>query len=383
MKRQYQSLLLKINLVILIVNGFGFCADNPFNIYSKISKYDSLLTDGLLRYKIPGAAAAIIQDHKIIYKETFGVRNIYSQIAVNDSTIFRLASLSKGFTSTLTGMLVEENLLNWDSKVIDFLPDLKLSDPAATENLTISHLLSQTSGLPSYAGTDKLENNISYQQLIQDLAIIPLVSMPGEQYNYQNVVFSLTGDILAEITNQSFEKLLNTYIFKPLKLRHTSIGMDAYLQEHNHAFPHIKADSIWIPTTVKPSYYNIPPAAGINASIDDMIIWVKAMLGAYPQIIPDNIRKETMKAHIPTEKASRYFGKWENLGQTWYGLGWRVFEFDEHTLVYHGGYVQGFRAEIALDLYRNIGIVVLMNAASPLADNCIPMFFDLFVEKQQ
>ncbi len=278
---------------------------------------------------------------------------------------------------------MNEELIYWDSKVKDYLPDLQLSDPAATEKLTIAHLLSQTSGLPSYAGTEKLENNISYEQLIQDLAVIPILYMPGEHYNYQNVVFSLTGDILAGITNQSFEKLLKEYIFNPLNLRHASIGMDAYLQEHNHAFPHIKADSMWIPTTVKPSYYNIPPAAGINASINDMIIWVKAMLGGYPDIIPNNTRKEIMKAHIPTAKASRYFGKWDNLGQTWYGLGWRIFEFDDHILVYHGGYVQGFRAEIALDLYRNIGIVVLMNAASPLADNCIPMFFDLFVEKQQ
>jgi len=353
--------------------------DSPFYIYDIITKYDCVFTEQMKQHKIPGAALAVVRNDEVIYVKCYGVRNVNFTEPVNEHTLFRLASLSKGISAVLTGMLVESKALAWDAPVINYLHDFQLCDPAATQRLTIRHILSHTSGLPSYAGTELLESNLSYPVLKTNLATVRLSAQPGEQYNYQNVLFSLIGDIIKSVMQTGYEQVIDSYLFKPLGMNDACMGRLKYLGQLNHASAHIMRDSVVVPVKIKQSYYNIPPAAGMNASITDMVQWLKVMLGYRPDIVSPAIREQIFMPYIKTDKESRYFGKWRNLNDTYYGLGWRVFNYAETNLIYHGGYVQGFRSEIAIDPVNRLGIVILMNSESPFADMCIPLFFDLYL----
>ena len=75
----------------------------------------------------------------------------------------------------------------------------------------------------------------------------------------------------------------------------------------------------------------------------------------------------------------RYLRTWRNLRKAWYGLGWRVFEYSGTKIVHHGGYVRGYRAEMAFAPEKGIGMVILMNGASRFANSCVPTFFDLYL----
>ncbi|MBA4144909.1 MAG: hypothetical protein C0523_04040, partial [Cytophaga sp.] len=59
----------------------------------------------------------------------------------------------------------------------------------------------------------------------------------------------------------------------------------------------------------------------------------------------------------------------------YYGMGWRIINFKDDVVYYHGGYVNGFRSEIAIHPKDNIAICVLVNSTGPLADQSIPEFF--------
>jgi len=353
--------------------------DDPFYIYRIAIKYDSLLQTRIKEYNIPGAACVLVSQDALVYKKCFGVRELGDNEPVTEHTLFRLASLSKGFTAILTGLLVEKQLLDWNEPISDFLPELNLMTNSQYGEPTLRHILSHTSGLPSYAGTELLEENMSYTELLASLQQVPPLAPPGQQYNYQNVVFSITGDILAAVADTSYKALVNSLLFTPLGMKDATIGYQDFVNNPDHASPHIEINSVQVPVKVKTSYYHIAPAAGINASINDMAEWIKVILGYRPEIISRSVLQQVTKIQISTEKATRYFGKWSRLGDANYALGWRIFDYNGIHLVYHGGSVQGFRTEIAVDPVNHLGIVFLFNCETLFADICVPEFFDLYM----
>ena len=106
-----------------------------------------------------------------------------------------------------------------------------------------------------------------------------------------------------------------------------------------------------------------------------------ALLKKYPDVISQDILNEIYKPHIKTHIKRRYTRNWKGLGDIYYGLGWRVFNFKGNEIIYHGGYITGYRAEIAICPQKGIAIAVLMNSSSRLANKCIPAFFDMYFSK--
>src|SRR5690606_29442516 len=113
-------------------------------------------------------------------------------ISVDAHTVFRLASRSKAFAGTMTGLLVNDGSLRWDSRVADFVPGFRLADDSYTRQVTVSDLLSHSVGLKAHNAYDRdIEANAEYYQVAQKLADAPMQCAPGQCYAYQNVAFSL------------------------------------------------------------------------------------------------------------------------------------------------------------------------------------------------
>ncbi|HEY5615879.1 MAG TPA: serine hydrolase domain-containing protein, partial [Bacteroidota bacterium] len=114
---------------------------------SLLIRYDAYVDEFLAESNAPGAAIAIVKDDRIVYIRGFGSRKIGEGEPVDTNTAFRLASLSKGFASVLTALLVKDSVLRWDDRVVTYLPTFSLKDRAGTQRLTIRNLLSHTTGL--------------------------------------------------------------------------------------------------------------------------------------------------------------------------------------------------------------------------------------------
>ena len=121
----------------------------PSITFSQISsqQIDSLVDVALLKFKVAGAAVAVVKDGKVIHSKGYGLADINSKKAVNENTNFQIASNTKAFTTTALAILEEEGKLKWTDKVIDHIPEFKMYNNYVTENFNIQDLLTHRSGL--------------------------------------------------------------------------------------------------------------------------------------------------------------------------------------------------------------------------------------------
>jgi beta-lactamase class C len=350
----------------------------PKGLDSLVYAYDQFLTHSIDSLKSPGAAIALVYKGEIILLKGYGVKQFGVADSVDFHTAFRLGSVSKGFASILTGIMVEEGVVNWDDCVKNYLSDFRMKDTSCTNHLTIRNILSQTTGLPEHTYTDMLDNGYEYDNIKGALANVPLIAKPGQIYTYQNVAYSLISDILFNASGKDYNNLLQEKIFSPLKMRDASTDYTSFYYNPNTAMPHLRVGTTWKSRPKNSRYYSASPASGVNASASDMAKWLLALTGYYPEVLPDKTIEDISYPEIETPRKKAYRINWKDLQKTYYGMGWRVFEVNGHNVVYHGGYVEGFRSEIAFDPQSKIGIAVLFNSNTPLASQCVPKFINSF-----
>jgi beta-lactamase class C len=326
----------------------------------------------------PGAAIAVVQDSTIVYLKPFGVKKAGSPDPVDVNTVFRIASVSKCFAAFLTGILIEDSVLSWNDRVIDYLPKFALKSPEETQKLCIHHVLSHSTGLPYHAYTNMVEEGSSLDSMLSWLKRINLVSKVGEEYSYQNVAYSLIGPVIQTATGKTYEAQMQEKVFGPLKMKTASIDYASIMQNPNIAFPHARRNKKWVPTKITDTYYNVAPAGGINASISDMAQWMIALLGNREEVITKATLHKLYSPEVKARSKNRNYGRMNRLSDSFYGLGWRILYYPNDTLIYHGGYVNGYRSEVAVNPKDRIAVCILANAPGALADNGIPLFFDLY-----
>ena len=138
---------------------------------------------------------------------------------------------------------------------------------------------------------------------------------------------------------------------------------------------HVKVRGKWKRTKVKQGYYNLLPAAGVNASISDMGKWLIAQMGGNPDILSANVLSTLTEKQIRTKNQTRR-REWRNfIKDAHYGLGWRIYQFGGEELIYHSGWVSGFRADISFSQGRDIGLVILLNAESSVINEMSTRFW--------
>ncbi len=310
----------------------------------------------------PGAAFAIVSRDQILHIATVGHTTAARKHPINTQTTFRLASVSKPFAAEVVGLLVEDGTLRWDDPVIRYIPDFKINGD--TSQIRIQHLLGQSTGLMPHAYDNLLEHGKSMDTIWKRMSDLSYLCEPGKCYGYQNSIFSLVDPLVRQATAIPYETLVEQRIFKPLDMNTASMGYEAFIENPNHAEPHTRRMGHWKTVAVQRNYYRAAPAAGVNASILDMSKWLQAQLGSKPEVLSPEMVGNLFKPRIKTRR-EMYRKQWKTmLSSAHYGLGWRIYQLGEEQLIYHGGWVSGFRADVAFSLQHNIGIVVLLNAES-------------------
>ncbi|WP_069131652.1 serine hydrolase domain-containing protein [Rhodohalobacter halophilus] len=342
-----------------------------------LSEFERDFEDGLNTKRIPGAAVTIVADGRVVFQKGFGVKKAGSSEAVDDQTVFRLGSVSKGFASVLTGILVEEGYVDWDQPVSGYLDAFRLNDPEQTGRVQVRHLLSHTTGLPRHAYTNLVEDGLQLERIIPRFEQVPLIAEEGRQIAYQNAAFSTVEKILEAQTGTDFNTLLIEKLFIPLNMEHASTSYEAIRNSENRALPHVyhsrSRGHVSVPISKK--YYNAVSSGGINASASDMGRWLLMLTGHIPEVVSKKTLDEISVpvANINNRRFSRY---WEGVNRSHYGMGWRVLDNHGQKIVYHGGYVNGYRSEIAFSPDDGVGISIMINTNSGYPLEVIPDLFN-------
>jgi beta-lactamase class C len=335
---------------------------------------------------IVGAGVSVVKGDSIILSQGFGRKNINTGAQVDDQTIFRLGSLSKGFAGVLAAHVKNEGKLDWGSKVSDFIPEFQLGNRANTEKITLAHILSHSSGAPYHSYTNLVEAGMPLTEIAKRFKAVEPIGKPGEIYSYQNALYALSGEVIYEATGQDITTALEDRLFKPLEMCSTFMDHESLIKAGNIAVPHAKTRYGWRARKIRDNYYNAVAAGGINASAADMGRWMRFLLGHNPEVMDRAALEEAFNPTIEIKGRSKYYQRWPGHVSSHYGFGWRIHKFvegeskREKTIWHHGGSVNNFRNEIALYPDDDLGICVLINNTSRFAQRVIP---DLYAIAQE
>jgi len=372
--------------MLRIIFIFIFCCSFfSFSSFSNnLTALDKKLSKGIIhdlkKHNIPGAAFAIIKNNNLVLLETFGYTDKNKTQKIDTNTVFRLASVSKPFAATITTMLAQEKHLNLSDPITKYIPNFLLAPKDAAKKIQLKHILSHSSGLMPNAYDNMLHENWSMAKIIGRFNRVIPICKPGVCYGYQNIAYGFLQFAIENSQSQNYANILQEKLFTPLKMNNTSIGIDNFVKNKNTAKPHVlirskntgKKDkngknikkNIWHPVKVTPDYYKVAPAAGVNASITDLAKWLNANMGNNPEVLSPSLLAELRIPRIKTKKDLRHRYWKKSLKDAYYGYGWRIYQFEKGTIIYHSGWVQGFRAAIGYSTERNIGFAILMNAES-------------------
>ncbi|MCW8093229.1 serine hydrolase domain-containing protein [Alteromonas sp. ASW11-130] len=325
------------------------------------------------KYKIPGYAFVYYQQGETPKIFVHGKTHAKGK-AVGKDTVFRLASVSKTFTGLLMAKLIEQGELRWDTKIHELVPQQNFAGKGMNA-LALEHIVGQSSGFMPNAYDNLIEADYSLDRVLSYLAKLEPICSPGDCYTYQNALFGAIENYLIN-HETSYHRQLQEQLFLPLGMENASAGKGGLLNSEQWARPHIAiARNRWREGEIESNYYRFAPAAGVNASISDMTIYLQALLGEFPTVLPPEIIETVSAPRVKTKRETYRRGWRGDLQDAHYGLGWRVYDFNGHRIIYHGGWVKGYRADVAFAPDFKSGYVMLMNAESNLINTTTAEFW--------
>jgi beta-lactamase class C len=306
-----------------------------------------------------GLAVGVVENGRITFLQGYGETLAGSGEPVTPETVFRWASVSKGVAATMVAKLAEQGKIDLQAPVVNYAPDLKL--PAGNEyKATVGDLLSHRLGLYRNAYDNKLEEGQDPSFLRASLAQLNPVCAPGTCWDYQNVAYDASSEIVSRITKLPYELAVQRYLFNPIGMASGSVSMAGLQASRSWAKPHSVGKR---PLPIVDTYYKVPGAGGINSNIKDMALWMEAQMGEMPDVIDGKVLDTIHAPYVvtPTERG-RLRKFLERLGTAWYGYGWRSYDYAGHHIIGHRGGINGYRSLILFDPEKKSGVVALWNS---------------------
>lgn len=330
---------------------------------------------------VAGLSVVVVKDGHILLAKGAGVTDIRTGTRVDGDTVFRVASLSKGFAAAVAAQLVSEGVLEWNMPIRPWLPGFHLSSDDDAARVTLRDLLSHRVGLPYNTMDRRLEADEPYPLLVEALPSVPMTCPVGDCFAYQNITFSLVGDLVFATTGNFYSFQVEKRLFDPLDMRTATYGRAALEAGSNWARPHIRDHgAITALDHPKDTYYRVAPAAGINASAKDIGQWLIAQLGGHPEVLPMDMLETLHAPIVDTPQEIRGTGwRTQRLRSASYGLGWRIMDYAGERLIFHAGAVQGYRAMLGFLPDRGFGFAVLWNSETGVPAGMLPIALDRFL----
>lgn len=341
-----------------------------------IETFRDRLEQVMARQESVGLAVAVIERGEPILVYTAGEEEAGSGRPIRRDTLFRAASVSKGMTATLLAVLEHEGRLDLSESV----PSELLPLPRGRQANALQ-LLSMRTGLPSHAMDRQMEAGQNVSELRQRLGSLSPACVPGDCYTYQNVAYGSLEVMAAQAAGLEFPTALRAYLFDRVGMRNATVGAQAMRASESWARPHRRRDRdrdgnprAGDPDTV---YDSVPAAASVNVSINDMIAWAQAQLGT-SETLPASVlsRVHAPQGETPSQ-TRRLYRLSERIHNTWYALGWRVYDWNGQTLLTHSGYLSGYGAQIYMEPATGFAYVALWNMDGDAPWWIFPTLMDL------
>ncbi len=311
-----------------------------------LQQLPSAVSLALESFLVPGAAIGVVVDGQVVFAQGFGYRDLEGKKSVTEETLFPIGSCTKAFTTFAMGCMVDEGLLDWDQPVIDIMPEFRLSDPYATQNLTLRDLAANRSGMARH---DLVWYNSSFtrKELLYKLRYLSPMCAIRERFCYNNLLFLAAGMAMEKIAKTSWEEIVQSRILHPLQMAHTHFSIQAMQASNDHAVPYLNKQGCLKRMAFR-DISVIGPAGSMISNLSDLCRWVQLHTREGEWGGASLIRKATLsEIYSPQIVAGGCLDSKEAQVGT-YGLGWHVQTYRGRYHVSHDGGIDGFTSHIAL-----------------------------------
>ena len=395
----------------LLFTGSAMFAQTPQReeIANQIDQY---VQQVISTWKIPGAAVAFSLDNEPLLIKGYGVKEVRPEDGtgfrgipasdrsvasggvpgvvntpgepIDENTVFQIGSVSKSFTSTIMGQLVDEGLVKWTDTVKNILPDFRYYDPYVTENMQLIDVMTHRTGIGGQVGTYFPNLGYDREDCYKMLALIkPAYSFRGA-YQYNNSTFLIAEKIIEKVTGKSWEENLQERVFNKVGMKSSSANAEGYAASKNVATPHdyrfttVELAKAQFPELVKvapetkgeivtlPLYGDeqalywltgVGPAGSINSTVTDMLRYAQMHMNNGYIVDKVYAKKDVVGApsacdttRIMSEKAMRKLHQGVTITSqndnrtTLYAQCWFVEQNNKYRLYFHTGTTWGMTA---------------------------------------
>lgn len=319
----------------------------------------------LLMREQPGISIAVAYDQDLIWAEGFGYADLEKQVPATPQTIYRIASITKLFTSTAIVQLRDAGKLQLDDPVEKHLPWFKVQSSYENEApVTIRNLLTHTAGLPREAKFPYW-STLEFPSKEEISAQLPNQSFsypPYTRWKYSNLGLSLAGHIVEAISGQSYDDYIQEHILAPLGMSSTCVHLNDKLLErlatgYTRRIPGQERSAV--PFT---ECAGISPAANMASTVEDLVRFAALQ---YRNLPADGDQQ------ILAGPSLREMHRVQWLGDDWkqaWGLGFSISRVDGRTRHGHGGSLTGYRTQLSFSLKEKVTIAVMTNANDGVPD---------------
>lgn len=332
-----------------------------------------------LRQKIgaPGIAIAIVENGRTTLAEGWGVRKLGERAKVDEETIFQTGSTGKAMTAAALAILVDEGKIAWDDPVIRHIPWFRMYDPWVTREMTVRDLLVHRSGLGLGQGDLMYvpRTKLTRKETIERIAHLKPATSFRSAYAYDNVLYVVAGQLIEEVTGQSWEDFMRERVLRAGGMRNATSDSDERFRVANRSFPHARLSGPLRglgPQQVLDERDELgrtaAPAGGLALSAEDMAAWLKIQLaqGALPgggRLFSEAQAREMWKpvTIMPISQLPDPLKPAQPNMQS-YALGWQVSDYRGNRLISHGGGVFGSITRVVMLPDRNVGFAIMMNS---------------------
>jgi CubicO group peptidase (beta-lactamase class C family) len=353
---------MKKYLLALLICVVGFSAKAQ---KSQEKKLDAMIVQGMKDWKVPGLAAIVVKDGEVAFQKTYGVKNLKTKEAVDENTLFNMASTTKAIVAIAMGMLVDDGKVNWDDKVTDYVPYFKLSDSYITADARVQDLLTHNLGIGNADALWTLDS-LSTKETIKRFQFAKSTYPLRGGFTYQNIMYAVAGEVIAAASGKPWNEFVQERIFNPLEMTRTQAIAADIFKAGNYVTPYLNDSEDGM---VKVDYGfsdQIGPAGMICSTAHDISNYLTFLVndGVYKSntLLQPKTFKKLFEPHsflgptgtYPTNALSK--PNWNT-----YGLGWFQQDYQGHKLDFHTGSLFGLVSIAGVMHDKDIAVYVFAN----------------------
>lgn len=309
--------------------------------------FERVVQEYMKRENIPGVSVAVLKKGEMIYQKGFGFANINRQVKSSAHTIYGIASITKSFTALMIMRLVEAGKLTVKDPVKKHLPDFELKDYKDIEAIKIHHLLSHTTGIPTFERKEALPTFEAHLNYLRSVPIKP-IGKPGKYFCYNNDLFLLLGAIIEKITGRNYKEVIDEEIFVPNGMTRTTFHVGELEHFDDVSTPYQLEDGE-LSQCEWPTLGNYAVGGGIRSSAVDLLKYGALYLK----------QRNAMSEAVHLVNGKSYYG---------YGLQTTP-DYSGRTLIEHGGSQPGVSSNFGFVPEEDLVVAVLTNVNGASAGN--------------